>query len=96
LAKKLGTYNCGFMTKIITGVNSPSEWKSITVQQVHGNGGGSLLNAYYGGSLRKALEKVYPEHAAEFSKGIHRGYWKNPASQRAFLETLAKELSILL
>jgi hypothetical protein len=45
----------------------------------------------------KALTVIYPDYAWNYQKKekVARGYWKSLDNQRAFIEDLAKKLSIL-
>ncbi len=43
-------------------IKEPFDWNYVSIRQVHQHGGGGLLNKYYGGSLQRALQTLYPEH----------------------------------
>eukprot|EP01027_Heterolobosea_sp_BB2_P003839 GEZU01005788.1.p1 GENE.GEZU01005788.1~~GEZU01005788.1.p1 ORF type:complete len:287 (-),score=64.29 GEZU01005788.1:22-882(-) len=60
-------------------------------------GGQTLLRKYYGGSLIKALQTVYPEtewSEPEGTKRVHLGFWKQEGSHRDFFDKLAAQLGI--
>eukprot|EP01114_Cavostelium_apophysatum_P019887 TRINITY_DN6524_c0_g1_i1.p1 TRINITY_DN6524_c0_g1~~TRINITY_DN6524_c0_g1_i1.p1 ORF type:complete len:431 (+),score=67.85 TRINITY_DN6524_c0_g1_i1:54-1346(+) len=62
-------------------------WYHVQPESIVEFGGRSLLE-YYGNSLIKALETVYPEHSwktYKFDK-VPSGYWKDLSHQRTFLE----------
>eukprot|EP01114_Cavostelium_apophysatum_P015052 TRINITY_DN4029_c1_g1_i1.p1 TRINITY_DN4029_c1_g1~~TRINITY_DN4029_c1_g1_i1.p1 ORF type:complete len:534 (-),score=127.16 TRINITY_DN4029_c1_g1_i1:1284-2885(-) len=48
-------------TAVKLGVKNLDDWYSIRRSQIYPHGG-TFINAYYGGSLLRALKAVYPEH----------------------------------
>ncbi len=79
-------------------IQSLEDWYNIRVSDIQAFSGGSLLNNYYGGSLIKALQNLYPNYKWQpwkFKKANH-GYWNQPLSHRSFFDNLAQELNIQL
>eukprot|EP01127_Copromyxa_protea_P018899 TRINITY_DN6034_c0_g1_i2.p1 TRINITY_DN6034_c0_g1~~TRINITY_DN6034_c0_g1_i2.p1 ORF type:complete len:495 (+),score=68.20 TRINITY_DN6034_c0_g1_i2:18-1502(+) len=70
-------------------------WYKITVADVKSRGGGMLLN-YYGNSLQKVLEVVYPDHewiSWKF-KNCSSGFWKSIDNRREFIMWVGSEIGI--
>lgn len=72
------------------GYRNMNDWYKLSVGELNKNGGGTLLSHYYGGSLSKALQTVYPEHNW-IQSSFHHLNWNLP-SQRTFFELLGKQL----
>src|SRR5689334_18676447 len=71
------------------GYKCMEDWYNVTVENIHKNGGGSLLNRYKG-SPSLALQSVYPEHNWELERSSHkpRNFWKNKENQKNLLDCL--------
>jgi hypothetical protein len=70
------------------------DWYEVKTEAVVKNGGMMLL-AHYHGSLRGALQTIYPDHPwdnTKFRSKRPSHFWRNPLNQRAFVEDLAKQL----
>eukprot|EP01114_Cavostelium_apophysatum_P016205 TRINITY_DN4556_c0_g1_i1.p1 TRINITY_DN4556_c0_g1~~TRINITY_DN4556_c0_g1_i1.p1 ORF type:complete len:468 (-),score=106.38 TRINITY_DN4556_c0_g1_i1:76-1479(-) len=77
-------------------VEKLDDWYSITLEQVESIGGASFLPRYYGESLSKALQALYPEKEWipwKF-KQVPSGFWSDRDNQKKFFDSLAKELRI--
>eukprot|EP01127_Copromyxa_protea_P017809 TRINITY_DN5486_c0_g1_i1.p1 TRINITY_DN5486_c0_g1~~TRINITY_DN5486_c0_g1_i1.p1 ORF type:complete len:518 (+),score=38.37 TRINITY_DN5486_c0_g1_i1:202-1755(+) len=72
------------------------DWYNVSVQTIHENGGGGLLNRYYGGCLYQALCDVYSDiwwQPWKFAK-VPAGTYRNVDTTKEYLDFLAKELQI--
>lgn len=49
-------------------ITSFHQWSERTAKDVHAQGGGTLLSNYYGDSLHRALETIYPEYNWQFAE----------------------------
>jgi len=75
----------------LLGLNSLDEWHNVQQSQIASIPGGALLSSYYGGSLAKALESLYPQHPWQpwrFPRAP-RGFWKSDTHAVSFLKWLA-------
>jgi hypothetical protein len=82
--------------KPILGVNNPADWYKVKWHDVLKAGGAVMLNQCYGGSLVKALIKVYHEHKWnewQFSQ-VPRGWWDDMANQTRFIAWFEREEGI--
>lgn len=75
----------------------PSDWYTVTREQVRVKGGGGLIARYP--SMEAALKAIYPEVAWDSSKFISTvrnpsGYWADIEHQREFLEKTAQRLGL--
>jgi len=76
------------------GLKSMDDWHSITKQQIIDNGGKTLLEEKFDGSLPKALLAVYPEYPWmlwRFEQSP-RTLWKDRESHRLFFSWLGNQL----
>lgn len=83
----------------ITDLSSPQElekWYSVTNRQIDAAGAGHLLRGFYGGSLPKALNDMYPHHTWlpwRFS-ATSRGFWNSIDNRKQFLLWVSQQLSL--
>jgi hypothetical protein len=80
----------------ILGLNSLENFYAITLEAIRLYGGATMLQYFYGNSLVKALEDVYPHHkwlGWKFDpNGISR-YWDSKTNQKDFLDWLSNKLN---
>jgi hypothetical protein len=69
----------------------PDQWHAVARSDIERRGGRGILH-FYGRSLSRALQCIYPEHAT--SLPIGRPVWKSKETQREFFEKIAKELGV--
>src|SRR5580693_3523537 len=77
------------------GCKELEEWYNITSDAFRQCGDGGLLDKIFHGSLRKALQSVYPHHdwlTWKFVEAVPSGYWDNMENQRKFMDYLGKQL----
>src|SRR5690606_29523498 len=74
-----------------------SDWYNVSFDQIDSISGRNLSDLY-GGSLRRALEQIYPE--IQWNPWMFRferlspNYWKNQKNQRKFFDWLYKTLEL--
>eukprot|EP01118_Nematostelium_gracile_P015833 TRINITY_DN641_c0_g1_i4.p1 TRINITY_DN641_c0_g1~~TRINITY_DN641_c0_g1_i4.p1 ORF type:complete len:268 (-),score=42.41 TRINITY_DN641_c0_g1_i4:35-838(-) len=79
------------------GLKDKDEWHKITKEDIVKEGGEGMLKKLYGGSVKVALQKMYPDHkwlVWKFDGHVQPGTWDDMKSQREFMHNLAKELRI--
>eukprot|EP01114_Cavostelium_apophysatum_P019814 TRINITY_DN6476_c0_g1_i1.p1 TRINITY_DN6476_c0_g1~~TRINITY_DN6476_c0_g1_i1.p1 ORF type:complete len:606 (-),score=129.46 TRINITY_DN6476_c0_g1_i1:43-1860(-) len=78
------------------GLKDWTDWYHVSSKDVQTNGGLRMLNYYYGGSIIKALEAVYPEHPWRIWKFIEapKRIWDERKLQRAFFDELYQQLKL--
>lgn len=91
-------------------IKSPSDWGKVKKRDVLLLGGNTILQRYYNGSIKSALQSVYPGMLfwhPKFTLEIRwernwfenvrenpSDYWKSEQNQRKFLDGLQKKLNI--
>jgi hypothetical protein len=78
-------------------VSSPQDWYRYTVKDIQKNGGSSLLKLYKN-SLITMLSKVYPDVQWEAWKfrQVPSGFWDQEHNTKSFVESLSKQLGIII
>eukprot|EP01027_Heterolobosea_sp_BB2_P018850 GEZU01026495.1.p1 GENE.GEZU01026495.1~~GEZU01026495.1.p1 ORF type:complete len:840 (+),score=185.05 GEZU01026495.1:594-3113(+) len=72
------------------------DWYSVTTQEVSKRGGRGLLNHFYGGSLVRALQSLYPDHPWQVWRfaSVPKGFWEDRENHRRFFDHIAQELQL--
>lgn len=70
-----------------------NNWHSVETSDIIQAEGQSLLNRYYGGSLVKALQSVYPHisFSSHHFKIVPRTFWEDTNNQREFFKNFASK-----
>lgn len=82
------------------GYKGMEDWYNVSIEEIHENGGGTLLQNYYHNSPSSAVQTVFPEHNWELwkFKVVPQGYWStltdNKEETRKVLDWLGTQLSI--
>jgi hypothetical protein len=75
---------------------SLDDFYRVSPKYIIQNGGKSLLEKVFGGSLSKALQFVYPNHTwypwLFKQQNLPNGYWDQKDNQKQFMNWLGKEL----
>lgn len=74
-------------------ITTHEQWYEKVDRELHAYRGGGLLMRHYGGSLKKALETVYPEYywkIWEFAS-VGPNYWKDIENQRLYFDHISKD-----
>eukprot|EP01118_Nematostelium_gracile_P009093 TRINITY_DN3048_c0_g1_i1.p2 TRINITY_DN3048_c0_g1~~TRINITY_DN3048_c0_g1_i1.p2 ORF type:complete len:336 (+),score=65.90 TRINITY_DN3048_c0_g1_i1:28-1035(+) len=78
-------------------IKSKEDWYRVKKEEIIDHDKYGLLDQLYDGSLRKALEDLYPDHKWlpwKFDESMPLGKWREMHVQRDFMDYLAKELNI--
>jgi hypothetical protein len=77
-------------------LNKPDDWVHVTLVQMRKLGATRLVEGEYGGSLRAALQAVYPEHKwQEWDfDNAGRGFWKQKVNRVKFGKWMEERLAI--
>eukprot|EP01114_Cavostelium_apophysatum_P017306 TRINITY_DN5113_c0_g2_i1.p1 TRINITY_DN5113_c0_g2~~TRINITY_DN5113_c0_g2_i1.p1 ORF type:complete len:393 (-),score=65.41 TRINITY_DN5113_c0_g2_i1:145-1323(-) len=78
-------------------LRSFEDWYKVKTRSVTQNGGGGLLNAY-GGSLRRAVQQLYPEYlwdGTRWSIRLSKGFWALESNRRKFIADLELKIGIV-
>ncbi len=72
------------------------DWYNVTTGDIHAKGGAVLLHHFYGGSLFKALEELYPHYKWKSWRLTAKQpqYWEDMHNQRDFFDWLGGELGV--
>eukprot|EP01118_Nematostelium_gracile_P020549 TRINITY_DN9997_c0_g1_i1.p1 TRINITY_DN9997_c0_g1~~TRINITY_DN9997_c0_g1_i1.p1 ORF type:complete len:135 (-),score=28.96 TRINITY_DN9997_c0_g1_i1:285-635(-) len=79
------------------GLKDKEDWYKIKKEDVIKHGGEKILQKEFGGSVKMALETIYPNHKWlpwNFEDVAPKGMWNNPVIQREMMDYLAKQLKI--
>eukprot|EP01114_Cavostelium_apophysatum_P021759 TRINITY_DN7678_c0_g1_i2.p1 TRINITY_DN7678_c0_g1~~TRINITY_DN7678_c0_g1_i2.p1 ORF type:complete len:759 (+),score=135.48 TRINITY_DN7678_c0_g1_i2:52-2328(+) len=81
------------------GISTLESWSKVSANDLERYGGGSLLYRF-GGSLRKLLASLYPDHDWRHEnlpkiKQLPSGYWHRQENRLRFLENFAKSRGFL-
>ena len=73
--------------RVELGYKYMDDWYNVVVEDIHKNGGVTLLN-YYNGSPSSALQSVYPEHNWVMWRfnPTPNGFWQKTENQQEFLD----------
>eukprot|EP00026_Physarum_polycephalum_P001092 Phypoly_transcript_01093.p1 GENE.Phypoly_transcript_01093~~Phypoly_transcript_01093.p1 ORF type:complete len:1197 (+),score=192.21 Phypoly_transcript_01093:78-3668(+) len=72
----------------------PENWYSTSSDSIKSNSrASSILSTYYGGSVVKCLQHLFPELALDTRKFpfLHQNYWNEERNRRHFFEVLAQK-----
>ena len=72
-------------------LNTPEDWNSLSIKQIHSNGGSSLLTKY---SLYDLKCMACPEGKSIFSNSKPVGYWENKENVHKFLSELKEKYNL--
>lgn len=74
--------------------NIIDSWLKVTKADVTIQGGGSLVEDHYNGSVIKPLQTIYPHFSWNFQNGVPKSFWDAFHNQRSYLDWIGKELRI--
>jgi hypothetical protein len=78
------------------GIRKMEDWYQVVVSDFIKAGGGTFINQYYNGSVKKALERAFPEYEWlpwRFAY-VPNGFWKEKSNWRQYFDWAGRKLGI--
>jgi len=72
--------------------NKPENWYNVHINEILQRRGGKALLRHYGGNIRKALLRVFPNIGLQetFFSSLPHEHWVDPTNRRAIFEKFAE------